>query len=101
MFTSPHTKPSLGQIDNLIQYMLKDEGLTKHFSFDYDTALQILKNKTLKQIRYANALIINSKRLELNKLLLSFGFMPRKEAEELAEKILESDRHDYNLAKSF
>lgn len=95
MFSSPHSKPTLGQIDNLIKYITKDEALTKHFSFDYDTALQILKTKTLKQIRYANALIINSKRFELNKLLLSFGFMPKKDAEEIADKIQESDEDNY------
>ena len=101
MLTPPNTKPSLGQIDNLVSYMLKDEALTKHFSFDYDLAFDTLKTKTLKQIRYANALIINSKRFELNKLLLSFGFMPRKEAEELADKIKESDEANYKLDKSF
>jgi hypothetical protein len=74
------TKPSLNQISHIYDYILRNETLNNHFDLtNRDEVWKKLSPLTLKQVRYANALIINKKPFELNAFLLSLGFKQKYE----------------------
>ena len=63
-------KPTLSQIDFLIQTLRNDEIIAEHF--DLTDAWERLRNITEKQLKYIHFLIIKRKRFKLNKILSQF-----------------------------
>ena len=65
-------KPTLSQLSNLYDVILRDEVLNKHF--DLSDTYERIQNITLKQYDYFNFLIIKRKRFKLNALMVSLNF---------------------------
>lgn len=74
-------KPFLGQIDSLCRLIIHHSALNKHFDLSDEVAVyKKLANLTLNQVRYANALIINNKAIDLNKFLVQIGLKQKNES---------------------
>ncbi len=71
--------PSLNQITNLLETLKKYDDKLKEFDFEADEAFDVLKSKSYKQIKFANALLIQKQYMQLKKVLYDWG-MPKSEA---------------------
>jgi hypothetical protein len=69
-------KPTLGQIDNILRALQSQarEGELPEFNFQSEEAYDKMANKTLKQIKFINALLINNKYIKLKQVLTEWGF---------------------------
>ena len=68
--------PSLGQISFLADIIQRNENLQKHFNLE-NAFEKLEKIKSIKQLKYFHALILNKRYFKLNELMLQFGFEPK------------------------
>lgn len=68
-------KPSIAQFDHLTEQIKWNLNLRKHFDVDDDNVWQALYDRiTLKQYKYALALMFKREYFKLNELMMSWGF---------------------------
>jgi len=69
-----NNKPGLGQLSILLQWILADQILAKHFIIQSEDVWDKISNITLRQYYYFKQLMINKERIKLNVLMEQLGF---------------------------
>lgn len=88
-------KPTIGQLDAVMTALQNQAKEGRLPEFDFEKAWDIMGNKTQKQIRFINALLINKKYMKLKQVLSEWGLPPSEEYKNhLSEENLKINKHE-------